>query len=93
MEDDPTTLPLTPPSTLDVVIGLAEMMATCAAEQLQRIDQLRRAYLDDAAVTGTGYSDVVMRGLRLEIAAAMRITEYSAGALLALSEALVHRYP
>jgi hypothetical protein len=93
MDDDPTALPLTPPSTLDVVIGLAEMMATCAAEQLQRIDQLRRAYLDDAAVTGTGYSDVVMRGLRLEIAAAMRITEYSAGALLALSEALVHRYP
>lgn len=93
MTENPTQMELTPPDSLDVVVGLAEMMAVCAAEQLQRIDELRRAHLRNAEVAGARLTDVVMRGLRLEIAAAMRITEHSAGNLMALSEALVHRYP
>ena len=93
MEEDPTVVELPAPGTLDVVVGLAEMMAVCAAEQLQRIDELRRAHLEDAARTGARFTDVVMRGLRLELAASMRVTEHRAGNLLSLSEALVHRYP
>ncbi len=93
MAEDPADLEVPTPGTLDVVVGLAEMMAVCAAEQLQRIDQLRRAHLEDAEVAGARFTDVVVRGVRLELAAAMRITEHAAGNLLALSEALVHRYP
>jgi Domain of unknown function (DUF222)/HNH endonuclease len=93
MLDDPLALDLPVPGSLEVVVGLAETMAACAAEQLQRIDEVRRAHLADAEVAGQRFTDVVMRGLRLEIAAAMRITEHAAGNLIALAEALVHRYP
>ena len=93
MLEDPLAFDLPVPGGLDVVVGLAEMMAACAAEQLQRIDEVRRAHLADAEVAGRRFTDVVMRGLRLEIAAAMRITEHAAGDLIALAEALVHRYP
>ena len=93
MSEDPLVLNVPVPGGLDVVVGLAEMMAVCAAEQLQRIDELRRAYLADAEAAGQRFTDVVMRGLRLEVAAAVRITEHAAGSLIGLAEALVHRYP
>ena len=38
-------------------------------------------------------TDVVMRGLRLELAAGLRVTEHEAGNLIAMAEGLVHRYP
>ncbi|WP_314501732.1 DUF222 domain-containing protein [uncultured Microbacterium sp.] len=47
----------------------------------------------DAEVAGARFTDVVLRGLRLELAAAMRISEHSAETLIVLAEALVHRYP
>ncbi|WP_254773830.1 HNH endonuclease signature motif containing protein [Microbacterium sp. cf046] len=81
------------PGRLDVVVDLAATMAMYSAERLEQIDELRRAHLADAAVAGRHFTDVVMRGLRLELAAAMRITEHAAGSLIALAEALVHRYP
>ena len=93
MIEDPLTTATRHPDALDVVLGLAEMMAGCAAERLQRIDELRRARLVEAEATGGCLADVVLRGLRLELAAAMRITEHAAGDLMGLAEALVHRYP
>ena len=93
MYEDPRVLDWPHPDPLDVVMDLAGMMATVAAERLQRIDELRLAHLADAEVAGRVLTDVVMRGLRLELAAAMRITEYAAGNLIALAEALVQRYP
>jgi len=93
MYEDPRVLDWPHPDPLDVVMDLAGMMATVAAERLQRIDELRQAHLADAEVAGRVLTDVVMRGLRLELAAAMRITEYAAGNLIALAEALVQRYP
>ena len=93
MFEDPLALDLPVPGSLEVVVGLAETMAACAAEQLQRVDEIRQAHMADAEVAGQRFTDVVMRGLRLEIAAAMRITEHAAGNLIALAEALVHRYP
>jgi hypothetical protein len=93
MYEDPRVLDWPHPDPLDVVVDLAGMMATVAAERLQRIDELRLAHLADAEVAGRVLTDVVMRGLRLELAAAMRITEYAAGNLIALAEALVQRYP
>ena len=93
MYDDPLVLDWPHPDPVDVVVDLAGMMARVAAERLLRIDQLRLAYLADAEVAGRVLTDVVLRGLRLELAAAMRITEYAAGNLIALAEALVQRYP
>jgi hypothetical protein len=93
MFEDPLTTEAPHPGALDVVVGLAEMMASCAAERLQRIDELRRARLADAEAGGARFTDVVLRGVRLELAAAMRMTEHAAGDLMVLAEALVHRYP
>ena len=93
MYDDPLVLDWPHPDPVDVVVDLAGMMARVAAERLLRIDQVRLAYLADAEVAGRVLTDVVLRGLRLELAAAMRITEYAAGNLIALAEALVQRYP
>ena len=93
MFDDPLVLDRPAPDPLDVVLDLDSTMAICAAERLQRIDELRRAHLADAEAAGRAFTDVVLRGLRLELAAAMRITEYAAGNLIARAEALVHRYP
>jgi hypothetical protein len=78
---------------LDVVVDLGATMSMWAAERLQKIDELRRAHLADTEVAGGRFTDVVLRGVRLELAAAMRITEHAAGNLIALAEALVHRYP
>src|SRR5215207_3759388 len=93
MLEDPLTLDRPYPGTLDVVVDLDAMIAVCAAERLQRIDELRLAHLADAEAAGHRFTDVVLRGLRLELAAAMRITENAAGMLVALAEALVERYP
>ena len=84
MFDDPLVLDRPAPDPLDVVLDLDSTMAICAAERLQRIDELRRAHLADAEAAGRAFTDVVLRGLRLELAAAMRITEYAAGNLIAL---------
>ena len=91
--DDPLARDWPAPDPLDVVLDLDSTMAACAAERLQRIDELRRIHLADAALAGRSLTDVVLRGLRLELAAAMRITEHAAGGLIARAEALVHRYP
>jgi len=80
-------------SPLDVVVDLEATMAMWAAERLEQIDLLRRTYLADAEAAGQRFSDVVLRGLRLELAAASRITEHAAGNQIALAEAMVHRYP
>jgi len=93
MIDDPLALDWPAPDPLDVVLDLDSTMAACAAERLQRIDEVRRIHLADAALAGRSLTDVVLRGLRLELAAAMRITEHAAGGLIARAEALVHRYP
>ena len=93
MYDDPLMLDWPVPDELEVVMDMNRMMASHDAEQLTRIDRIRGAHLADAEVAGRAMTDVVMRGLRLELAAALRITEHEAGDLIALAEGLVHRYP
>ena len=44
-------------------------------------------------VAGWGSTEVIERGIRLELATAMRVTEYAAGRMITLADALVHRYP
>ena len=69
------------------------MEAVFAAQRLERVDGMRRELLTEAAGRGAGVTDIVERSIRLELAAAMRVTEYAAGRMIVLAEALVHRYP
>ncbi|WP_243077300.1 HNH endonuclease signature motif containing protein [Microbacterium sp. SS28] len=81
------------PDALDLVMEVDAMLAICAAQRLERVDAMRREALGDAARYGGGLRDVIERSVRLELAAALRITEHSAATLLSLAEALVSRYP
>lgn len=93
MIEDPQDAEGRRPGRLDVVLDLEATMTMWAAERLGQIDALRLEHLADADMAGRRFTDVVLRGLRLEVAAAMRITEHAAGNLIALAEAMVHRYP
>ena len=81
------------PDAVDLVVETATLISVFAAQRLRRVNAMRREALADAAGRGAGVRDVVERSIRLELAAAMRITEYAAGRLIVLAEALVHRYP
>ena len=81
------------PDALDEVVEVAVMQAVFAAQQFIRVDRMRSEARADAERAGRRMTDVVERGIRLELAAALRITEYTAGALIGHAEALLHRYP
>ncbi|GAA1986648.1 HNH endonuclease signature motif containing protein [Microbacterium pumilum] len=81
------------PDVVDLVVEAATMEAVFAAQRLTRIDAMRRELLREAEGRGAGVTDIVERSIRLELAAAMRVTEYSAGRMIAHAEAVVHRYP
>lgn len=81
------------PDAVDLVVEVAAMMSVFAAQQLERIDAMRRELLAEVIAGGAGAREVVERGVRLELAAALRVTEHTAGALIARADALVHRYP
>ncbi|MEU1973437.1 DUF222 domain-containing protein [Microbacterium sp. NPDC019599] len=81
------------PDAVDLVVETATMMSVFAAQRLTRIDRMRQELLQEATGRGDGVRDVVERAIRLELATAMRVTEYAAGRLIAQAEALVRRYP
>ncbi|KQZ84541.1 HNH endonuclease [Microbacterium sp. Root166] len=81
------------PDDVDRVTEVADMMAVFAAQRVLRVEALRRNALDDAARYGGAIESVVDRSVRLELAAALRVTEHAAASLLGFAEALVHRYP
>ncbi|MCW3493378.1 HNH endonuclease [Microbacterium sp. SSM24] len=101
LADDPGLLPDDPapgwappvPDDVELVTEVAVMLSVFAAEQLVRIDALRRRALADGGRYGGGAAEIVERSVRLELAAALRITEAAAGILLAQAEAMVSRYP
>ncbi|MGU3646790.1 DUF222 domain-containing protein [Microbacterium sp. C23T] len=80
------------PDAVDLVVETATMMSVFAAERLTRIDSMRRELLREATDRGDGVRDIVERSIRLELASAMRVTEYAAGRLIVQAEALVRRY-
>jgi hypothetical protein len=81
------------PDAVDLVVEVAAMTAIFAAQRHIRIDAMRREALADAARGGRVLTDVVERSVRLELAAALRVTEHVAQTMIVLAEALVHRYP
>lgn len=81
------------PDGVDLVLEAATLEAVFAAQRLMRVHAMRRELLQEAAGRGAGVTDIVERSIRLELAAAMRITEHAAGRMIARAEALVLRYP
>jgi hypothetical protein len=81
------------PDDVGLVTEVAGMMSIFAAQRLERVDMLRCNALADPVLYGGGTRELVERSVRLELAAALRITEAAAGALLGWAEAMVHRYP
>lgn len=82
-----------PPDAVSLVVEVADMESVFAAQRFLRINRLREEALDDVGRYGGGAREVIERSVRLELAAALRITENAAGAMLGYAEALVHRYP
>ncbi|KRB39176.1 hypothetical protein ASD93_02120 [Microbacterium sp. Root180] len=69
------------------------MMSVFAAERFDRIERLRSNAVENAGRYGRGAAEVVERSVRLELAAALGMTESAAGMLMAQAEALVRRFP
>jgi hypothetical protein len=102
-EDDPPPEPdwldaephpeLDPPDAVDRVIEVANMMAVFAADRLRNVAALYDDALADPTRYGGGSREIIERSVRLELASALRITEYAAGELLSMADAVVHRYP
>lgn len=80
-----------PPGALDRVSEISNYLGSVAADRLVAVAAMRREVIA-AGPTRTS-PEIMERSARLELAAALRITEYSAGELLALAEAVVERYP
>ena len=81
-----------PPDGVDLVTEVADLMSIYAAERLVRIADLLDDRLVAARIAGHASREIIERSVRLELAAAMRVTEYAAGQLLGLADAVTHRY-
>jgi hypothetical protein len=82
------------PDALGLVMEVADVMATFAAQRYERIDVLRReAHVQAEQRGGSRSREIIDRSVRLELAAGLRITEHAAGVLMGIADALVHRYP
>lgn len=81
------------PDTLGHVLEIDAVMASFVAQRAVSINRLRREALADPRRGSRATREIVERSVRLELAAALRITENAAGTLMARAEALVERYP
>lgn len=81
------------PDAVDLVVETQSMMSILTAQQYVRVDAMRCEALADAAAHGCPLTDVIERSIRLELAAALGITEAAADVLLSRADALVNRYP
>lgn len=81
------------PDELDLVVECNDQITALEAERLDRIDQKRLAAMRDDSEYGQASAEIALRSVRLELAAAMRISEYAVDKLIWLAEALIHRYP
>ncbi len=81
------------PDAVDLVVEASTMVSVFAAQRYARIDAMRREQVGRARRFGAGEVELVERSIRLELAAAMRVSEYAAGRLIVLAEALVRVYP
>jgi hypothetical protein len=90
-DDDDWLPPI--PDALDLVVETDAMVAMFVAERYLRVESMRQDALADARRHGYQLTEVLERGVRLELAAALGVTERAAGLLVAEADALVNRYP
>ena len=81
------------PDDVDLVMEVADMITVFTAQRMRRIDALRRNALAEARRRGGAVDAVIERSVRLELAAALRITEHAAAGLMTRAEMLVDRFP
>ncbi|WES64672.1 DUF222 domain-containing protein [Microbacter sp. GSS18] len=92
VDDVPDFVPPVP-DHIDLVTETTTMVAVFTAEQYERIDGARRRALADAERYGGAIAEVVVRSVRLELAAALHVAESQMQSMMEMAEALVHRYP
>jgi Domain of unknown function (DUF222) len=81
------------PDAVDLVVETTSLISIVTAQQLDRIEGMRRFALADASRHGFALTEVIDRSVRLELACALSITETAAGALIGQADALINRYP
>ncbi len=81
------------PDAVDLVVEAETMVSVFVAERYRRVEGMRREALADAVRHGYQLTEVIERSVRLELAAALSMTEASAGLLITQADALVNRYP
>jgi len=93
--DDPDLEGFVPPvpDVVDLVVEASTMVSVFVAQRYARVDAMRRELVGRARRFGAGEVELVERSIRLELAAAMRVSEYAAGRLIVVAEALVRSYP
>ena len=82
-----------PGDDLDLVLGHTALLNAILAERLQTVNWFRSNAVADAAKYGDGVAEITERSIRLELAAALRITESAAADLLWFAHALLERFP
>ncbi len=80
------------PDAVDLVRESDDLLAIFAAERFRRVDAFHVEAVAAAKRRGEVYDQITERGIRLELAAAMRTTENTAAMLLWRAELLVRRY-
>jgi len=78
---------------LDAVSDVSTLMSVFAAQRFERVESLRREAMAEAAVFRGKTTEILMRSLRLELAAVLQVTEHIAERMLVTADGLVNRYP
>ena len=91
--EDAVAVPVEALGALDLVTEVDDMITVFAAQRYVRVDRMCQAAVAEALGFGRPVVEIAVRSLRLELAAALRVSEYAADALIFRAEALVHRYP
>ena len=79
------------PDDLGLVCEVDAMVAVFAAQRYANVEAMRRGALASGAYGGV--AEIAERSLRLELASALRVSEYAAGMLITRASALSARYP
>src|SRR3546814_9504957 len=78
---------------LDLVTEVSTMMSVLAAQRFERVAAMHREALTEVTTFRGASLEIIERSLRLELAAALQMTEHAADRLLITAEGLVARYP
>jgi hypothetical protein len=92
-EDDLSSAAAEVPDSLDRLVEAAGMVSIFAAQRYEWLARVRREAHSGPAPFRGAEPEMIERSLRLEIAAALRITESAAERMLIEADALVNRYP